>query len=382
MSETFITIIDGISMSKTRIEPSLRLAIYEAYKGKCFYTGESVSYIDFEVDHIIPESKESDIETIKKRLGLEDDFHINSIENLVPSRPGINLRKNGQMFPNNMLLFYIEQTTSRKPLVVELHEKYKKQSKQSNGYKMIDKLLANGTINLEELDDYIHWKIMEQWRNKTITLNNPIVFAEGEMRELSVNDSHRALMTKTLELFGEGRGVELVGDNDKRVEVHSLSEWKEYTEKGYYPNTNADIRMSGTFEFLDGLLMALNNAQKSKLSFVEGQNIRELIGRLSASVLIDIENKLPDVTIGELVKDGGAEILEIEDNSVCVRYGGFINTFSEQFRADLTNDGIENIFCYVWRNADGGSMGWGETMILGCHSKDGVIEVDAGADCS
>lgn len=67
-----------------------------------------------------------------------------------------------------------------------------------------------------------------------------------------------------------------------------------------------------------------------------------------------------------------------EDNSVCVRYGGFLNTFSEQFRADLTNDGIENIFCYVWRNADGGSMGWGETMILGCHSKDGVIGVDAG----
>ena len=363
-------------MSKTRIEDSLRLAIYDAYKGKCFYTGEPVSYIDFEVDHIIPESMKSDIEIIKKRLGLEDDFHINSEENLVPSRPGINLRKNDQMFSDNTLLLYFEQTKARKPLVVELYEKYKKQSKQSNGYKMIDKLLANGAMNLEELDDYIHWKLMEQWRNKSITLNNPIEFADGEMRAFSVNDSHRELLTKTLELFGEGRGVELVGDNDKRVEVHSLSEWKEYTEKGYCPNTNADIKMSGTFEFLDGLLMALDNAQKPKLSFVEGQNMKELMGRLSASVLIDIENKLTDVTIGELVKEGNAEIFELEDNSVCVRYGGFLNTFSEQFRADLTKDGMENIFCYVWRNADGGSMGWGETMILGCHSNDGMIEED------
>lgn len=364
-------------MSKTRIEDSLRLAIYEAYKGKCFYTGEPVSYIDFEVDHIIPESMESDIEIIKKRLGLEDDFHINSEENLVPSRPGINLRKNGQMFLDNTLLLYFEQTKARKPLVVELYEKYKKQSKQSNGYKMIDKLLANGAMNLEELDDYIHWKLMEQWRNKSITLNNPIEFADGEMRVLPINDNHKALLTKTLELFGEGRGVVLVGDNDERMEIHTLSEWKEYTEKGYYPNTNADIKMSATFEFLDGLLMALDSAQKPKLSFVECQNMRELIERLSASVLIDDENEF-DVTIGELVKEGKAEILELEDNSVCVRYGGFLNTFSEQFRADLTKDGIENIFCYVWRNADDGSMGWGETMILGCHNKDGVIEEDTG----
>ena len=142
-------------MSKTRIEDSLRLAIYEAYKGKCFYTGEPVSYLDFEVDHVIPEPMESEIEIIKERLGLEDGLHINSEENLVPSRPGINLRKNGQMFLGNALLFYFERTKAKKPTVVELHEKYKKQSKQSNGYKMIDKLLANGTMNLEEFDDYI-----------------------------------------------------------------------------------------------------------------------------------------------------------------------------------------------------------------------------------
>ena len=373
---TISRIVNSISMSKTKIEDSLRLAIYDAYKGKCFYTGEPVSYIDFEVDHIIPESRESDIEVMKKRLGLEYDFHINSIENLVPSRPGINMRKNGQMFSDNTLLLYFEQTKARKPTVVALHDRYKKQSKQSNGYKTIEKLLVSGSISLEELNDYIHWKIMEQWRNKKITLNYPIQFTDGEMRELSINDSHRALLTKTLELFGEGKGVELVDDNDKKVEVHSLSEWKEYTEKGYAPITNTDIKMSGTFEFLDGLLMALDIAQKPKLSFVEEKNMRELFGRLSASVLIDMEKDLPNVTIGELVKKGNAEILELDDYSACVRYGGFLNTFSEQFRADLTKDGIENIFCYVWRNADGGSMGWGETMILGCHSGEGIIEED------
>lgn len=90
-------------MSKTKIGDALRLAIYEAYKGKCFYTGEPVPYQDYEVDHIIPESLTTDIDTIKKRLGLGDDFDINSVENLVPSRPGVNLRKNGQLFADVLL---------------------------------------------------------------------------------------------------------------------------------------------------------------------------------------------------------------------------------------------------------------------------------------
>ena len=193
---------------------------------------------------------------------------------------------------------------------------------------------------------------------------------------MAVNESHKELLTRTLELFGNGRGVALVGDDDKRVEVHTLSEWKEYMGKGFTPTTNADIKMSSTFEFLDGVLSALDNVQMHKVSFVEGQSIMDLVGKFSASVLIDIEKELTGETIGELVKEGKAEIIELEGdaNVVGIKYGGFLNTFSEQFRADLTNDGIENIFCYVWRNADGGSMGWGETVILGCHSKEGVIE--------
>lgn len=366
------------NMSKTKIEDALRLAIYEAYKGRCFYTGKPVSYIDFEVDHVIPESLVSEIETIKERLGLGDDFDINSVENLVPSRPGVNLRKNGQLFADNTLLLYFEQTKAKKETVIALRDKYEKQRRLGNGYKAIDRMLANGSLSIEEVRDYVHIKIMEHWKDNRITLNDPICFVDGEMREVAVNEDHKELLTRALELFDNGQGVVLVGDNDESVEVHTLSEWKDYTEKGYCPITNRDIKISGIFECLDGLLTALEIAQMPKLSFVEGQSIRDLAGRLSTSVLIDVEQELPEGTIGELVKKGKAEIIEQDGdvNVVCIRYGGFLNTFSDQFRADLTNDGIDNIFCNVWRNADGGSMGWGETMILGCHRKDGVIEED------
>jgi cupin fold WbuC family metalloprotein len=39
---------------------------------------------------------------------------------------------------------------------------------------------------------------------------------------------------------------------------------------------------------------------------------------------------------------------------------------------------IENVVLCAEEGRYGGSMGWGETMILGCHNKDGVIEEDTG----
>lgn len=203
-------------MSRTKIEDALRLAIYEAYHGRCFYTGVPVSYIDFEVDHIIPESLVAEIENIKKRLGLGDDFQINSVENLVPSRPGINLRKNDEMFSDNTLLLYLEQTKAKKEKVLVLRDKYQKHRNLGNGVKAIDKMLANGSISIEEVSDYVHMKIMEQWKDKKITLSDPIRFEDGEMREVAVNEDHKELLTRALELFGNGQGVVLVGDNDRR----------------------------------------------------------------------------------------------------------------------------------------------------------------------
>lgn len=363
-------------MSKTKIDPCLRLAIYEAYSGKCFYTGKPVSYKDFEVDHVIPESQVADFEIIKKRLKVEDDFDINSIENLVPCEPGINRDKRDNLFSDNTLLLYFEQTKAKKDRVMQLYDRFKNEGKLGNVYKAIDRTLATGDDKLDEIREYIHTKIIERWKEKKITLNTPILFSDRELREVTINENHDEIMTKVLELFDDGQGVNLKHDLGEEVEVHSLSEWKEYIGKGFYPYTNADIKMSGIFEYIDGLINALNIAQMPKLSFLEGQNMKDLITRLSVSTLIDLEKHADGTTIGELIKDGKAEIEKIEDNVVRILYGGFWNTISEEFRADFTDDGIENIFCNVWRNADGGTMGWGETMILGCHSKDGIVEIE------
>jgi len=60
-------------------DPILRRAIYEAFDGKCFYTGRGLHFTEIHIDHIVPKSK-----------GGAD-----CIENYVLSSSYINLKKWG-----------------------------------------------------------------------------------------------------------------------------------------------------------------------------------------------------------------------------------------------------------------------------------------------
>lgn len=144
--------------------------------------------------------------------------------------------------------------------------------------------------------------MMEEFRNKKIKLNYPIRLENGVVDELAVSDDYNNLVAKPLELFDEGKGVRLVNDAGDEVEVHTLSEWKEYTEKDFFPNTNADIRVSAAFEYLDALLVVLDVAEQPKTSFFDGETMKDLVSRFSVKTLMDVEDELTESTVGELLQ--------------------------------------------------------------------------------
>lgn len=87
-------------MSKTKIDPLLRVALYETYGKKCFYTGVPLDFTSFEVDHIIPESYSGRLEELRLALGIDSDFSINGIDNLVPAANSFN-KKKGDVLVNS-----------------------------------------------------------------------------------------------------------------------------------------------------------------------------------------------------------------------------------------------------------------------------------------
>ena len=78
-------------MSKQSFTAAQREAIWLAHSKKCAYTRELLDISNFHIDHIIPETLNSNPElrsdTLEK-LNLSQDFDLLGWENLLPCRPG------------------------------------------------------------------------------------------------------------------------------------------------------------------------------------------------------------------------------------------------------------------------------------------------------
>lgn len=94
-------------------DQNVRRAIWEVYNCKCFYTGDPLGYSEMELDHIIPvvyRDKPYELHKILKDCGLDDDFHIDSLYNLVPTSKLNNGRKSDMQFEIKSLLFWFGLT--------------------------------------------------------------------------------------------------------------------------------------------------------------------------------------------------------------------------------------------------------------------------------
>ena len=86
-------------MSKQIIPLYLKKAIWFAYNKKSGYEGVPITFMEMEIDHIIPERvllnpKElNEFTKWKEKYNLEDDFHIQNTENLCPSTRAFNIMK-------------------------------------------------------------------------------------------------------------------------------------------------------------------------------------------------------------------------------------------------------------------------------------------------
>lgn len=127
-------------MSKQKIHPLLKRAIWEAYGKKSGYDGIALLPTEIEIDHIIPERvlhkpKELDeFEKWKEKYDLDNGFDIQGIENLCPSTRQFNLNKSDKGFYDKVGAYdqYIRKALIKakelKSKIQENFDKYKKES--------------------------------------------------------------------------------------------------------------------------------------------------------------------------------------------------------------------------------------------------------------
>jgi len=142
-------------MSKYKFSLIERRVIYEVYGPKCFYSGKPILINDFHIDHIIPENKIDEEEKIKERLGLWEEFKINSYYNWVPSHPFENLRKGKIEFTDNTILHYLNIVKHKVPKLLELEEKYKKEQDKDKVLSYLGIKLELGIITRYEITEFL-----------------------------------------------------------------------------------------------------------------------------------------------------------------------------------------------------------------------------------
>jgi hypothetical protein len=208
----------------------LRRAIYEIYDYKCFYTGEPLDYINMELDHIIPRSYQRDpmiIRRIIKECDLPEDFHVDSLLNLVPTSRFNNRRKSDmELISKNIVLFFsftrlkaslIEKkiTELKKNRNIEKHlSMLKTQVDEESDEKSREKLLLNiFSFITDESDEFIetdqlYYKEREQFYRKYVSkialealmprYNNPQTECVIYFKTLTARDCMFVLDNKTV----------------------------------------------------------------------------------------------------------------------------------------------------------------------------------------
>jgi hypothetical protein len=117
-------------MKKVKKEDEfIRQAIWEVYKHKCFYTDNPLEYKDMELDHIIPASyrnRKDDFKRVIEECGLDADFELDSLYNLVPTTKYANRRKSDKELSLNAMLHYLGLAKNNVPKIEKKIEKIKK----------------------------------------------------------------------------------------------------------------------------------------------------------------------------------------------------------------------------------------------------------------
>jgi len=370
-------------MSKTKFDNIIRSALWASYNYICFYCNRPLDWDDLQIDHIIPESLNLKPEVLKqviKEYELEDGFDLNALYNIVPAHGKCNRRKSNELFKKNTTLYYLGLTKQAIPKIESEIHKLKNRRNKGQIISKLQTALATNQIDTNELETIVKKAKEENWSNLIIKLPHGVRFIDDVYNVFYLNYDCSKLYDKKLLVGGLYDYIELINDDDDIIKVSTLREWKDKTNKGYYPFTNADIKMSSNFTFLEELLEALHKAKMPKVSFISEPWIEiDDLDFLSPNILNDFEGNLSTyadngASIGDLVREGVITQNESGYYKVSLEYEGMETSFIEQFRADFNNDGIEDIFVRGWKRAVEGSLGFGFTTILTRYSNKHLIE--------
>jgi hypothetical protein len=361
-------------MSDYKFSDIQRVSIWEGYRRKCQYCNQPISYSELNIDHIIPESLErgtSELAALLNDLNLPQDFDINSYLNLFPAHSMCNLRKADLIFSKESILFYLEIAKSRYGQVLEWEERLRKK-------RFSEKILIDISIALYS-GKITHSQVGEILKSGGVQSDFRQIYYKPRFLNLDVDeyistDKIDDILDAKVELGGGSvKSLTLTNNNNKTFEIMTCRELKAAVSAGYYPSTNFDIKMYAFFVPILGLIKAVSLAGVSDFTFVKDVGIND-IGLLPVNIFPYLsrdeeEEVAKEVEAGRTIRDwvkcGRIFVRDITRYTIDLseREGMGIR-FWELLRADLNNDGFEELLVYGYSYATHGTLGFSRLYLL------------------
>lgn len=216
--------------------------------------------------------------------------------------------------------------------------------------------------------------------NVEFFLSEGIVFSNGtKITSIAQSDVQRLFDAPLyLEEWIED-GLELRHDDGRGIKVRTCREYRHALETGFYAATQADIKNSSIFEIPLGILEAVEKAKVPQKSYFTGFRLGPDSAKYLSASLVEFGDAPtnPGQTVQNLIDEGQVSLPELDqEGTVAFETRDMGRRFIELLRADLNDDGIEEILVFDYTYATAGSLGGGGISVMSRTDPGGPIKVE------
>lgn len=356
---------------RKQLSTELRAAIWEVHNKRCPYTGDVIAFSELEIDHVVPITIESDeVARLKRENVIAADFDLNGLGNFLPTKRFQNGSKSAQVRSNGVLIHFLDVAKQHRAAIEERLSASIEDRKLLTAYLQLKAQAERNSLNVEDVID-----VHRQQEGMTRLRHSPELVGSEDITLINA-ELARALMVKPFALGGGSiNAVILQNETGGETVCTNCVEFLAAQQKGHWPRFQFDMNCYGMADRNCGMLSALENAKfapESALRYprVTCRNLDRWSSAWARQVWLEFDEVEDGAlfercrTIADLVAEGACNVVQQSEWRVAIEARkGLALALSELFRADLDDDGREEILVFALDYAPQGTLCAGSIRI-------------------
>jgi hypothetical protein len=366
-------------VSQQRFSDIHRRALWEAHRKRCLYCGEPLSFKGLVIDHVIPEKIAKDakrLDELRITHGLGADFDIAGDENLAPACHACNIGKIDHLLSPERVVLILTQVAARFSKLNRLKAKYQKEANDDLAGLGLSLALEKGLISPAEVGNSLR---RYQAGDLEVNLYQSLQFVGGvSVAALRRSEADRLFDEPVAILNSQPARLPLEHGDGRTREIRTTREYRDAIAQGFVPTCNATASFAILFDLPLAVFTAMERAQPARISFIREPRTGIIdLKYMPVSMLPLGETSREDggcKTLEEVQSGGKLKVVSFTSHSLHIEDEHFSRIIVEIMRADLNDDGIEDILVY-WRDSSlQGTYKNGGTFILTRRAADAPFE--------